>query len=45
MSTRIAPQLVCNRLVKEQWEDNEYKIHLKKVIFNNASFKLGCLNL
>jgi hypothetical protein len=32
MSTRIAPQLVCNRLVKEQWEDNEYKIHLKKVI-------------
>ena len=44
MSTRIAPQLVCNRLVKEQWEDNEYKIHLKKVIINTIQSSLCTFN-
>jgi hypothetical protein len=24
-------QLTCNRYVNEQWEDTEYRIHVKKV--------------
>lgn len=32
MSTRVDQFLTCNRLVKEEWEDKEYQVHLKKVL-------------
>ena len=32
MSVSISPFIHGNRIVKEDWEDREYLIHLKKVL-------------
>ena len=32
MSVSISTFIHCNRIVKEDWEDREYLIHLKKVL-------------
>ncbi|RNA34707.1 annexin A6-like isoform X1 [Brachionus plicatilis] len=31
MSLKLDPFLVCNRLVKEEWENREYELHLKRL--------------
>jgi hypothetical protein len=32
MSVSISPFIHGNRIVKEDWEDREYIVHLKKVL-------------
>jgi hypothetical protein len=36
--------LACNRILYEEWEDRQYKLHLKKVLFflikKNIIYKL-----